>query len=201
MQDETRRATAAIGAALKTIEKTLPISECMIRGKTDSLKRVSPVAQDVVRALEFVRGEPQLQTREVACQIENINKILSRLQEFFTLLSEQQSTSAVFGFGSRSGSLLESGNAADKALTGSLDDLQAAKGELLTLISIARVGVTGNSEDGFQVDLRALQDTNARVEKALGTNLFLAERLQRRNPQSPGTMSPSPQHRCRLKSQ
>lgn len=88
-----------------------------------------------------------------------------------------------------SGSRVEPGNAADKALTGSLDALETDRGELLKRVSVAPVGVTGSAGDGFQIDLRVLRDMNAKVETDLERKLALAERLQDR---SIGGISPEP---------
>ncbi|KAF6824235.1 hypothetical protein CMUS01_10336 [Colletotrichum musicola] len=96
-------------------------------------------------------------------------------------MQEDQGMGAMFHAGSMSGRRVEPGNAADKALTGSLDALETARGELLTRVSVARVGVTGSAADGFQVDLKVLRDMNNKVEKALGRKLVLAERLQDRS--------------------
>jgi len=75
---------------------------------------------------------------------------------------------------------LKSGDREDRELWEILDRFDRAKAELVLRISVARVGLVGNLQDGFRVTFDVLTETNDKAKQVLGINLALMDRLRDR---------------------
>ncbi|KAK6213197.1 hypothetical protein QIS74_09199 [Colletotrichum tabaci] len=176
---ETLGVTAGVVGLVATaisFVQTIKKAQESVKGVPNTLQHVSSVLDAISHTLSLVGREPRLHTVGVEDQVRSITRCLMELHEFFDKLQAKLQKGKVKNYMHA----LTTGDAAENELAKKITRLDGARAELLTRISVVHVGLTGNIHDGFKVAFKILEETNTRVQEAIGLNLVLATRLQNR---------------------
>jgi uncharacterized protein YicC (UPF0701 family) len=154
-----------------------------VRGASKVLENISRQLESLEQSLALVREEEGLQTAGVEQQVRAITEVVEDLRSFLDALAAEQQKKTI----SQLIRALKSGDKDDKQLEAILNRLDRGRDELVLRVSVAQVGVVGTLKDGFRIAFGVLLETNMKVDKVLGTNLILAERLKDRSFQQTST--------------
>ncbi|RGP63045.1 hypothetical protein FSPOR_8845 [Fusarium sporotrichioides] len=149
-----------------------------------TLDHVSKQLNSIEESLTLVREERNLQNLAIEQQLQTIAQVAEELRQFYDRLSLVQQRSSTSKF-DRS---LRVCDREEKDLEGILKRLNTANIELTTRIIVAHVGVVGNFQDGLRVAYDVLAETNSNVQRVLGVNMALWQRIENRDRAIDGTV-------------